>query len=66
MLLMSADKAKELGLKPLARVVSYGDAEVAPVDFSVAPPAACEEALKRVCMRMLVCALARERGAVMR
>lgn len=46
-------QASALGLKPLAKIVSYGDAEVAPVDFSVAPPVATEEALARVCRHML-------------
>lgn len=42
-------QASALDLRPLARVVAYGDAEVAPVDFSIAPPLATNEALKRVC-----------------
>jgi len=32
LILMSADKAKELGVKPLARVVSYADAGVDPIE----------------------------------
>jgi len=34
---MSEAKVKELGLKPIAKILSYADAEVAPVDFCIAP-----------------------------
>jgi acetyl-CoA C-acetyltransferase len=44
---MSVDKMKELGMAPLARIVSYGDAEVEPVDFCIAPAKSGEVALKR-------------------
>jgi acetyl-CoA C-acetyltransferase len=37
MVLMSAEKAAELGLKPLARVVSYADAAQEPEWFTTAP-----------------------------
>lgn len=37
----------QLGLKPQARIVSYADAEVEPVDFCVAPALAAQLALKR-------------------
>ncbi|MFN3951130.1 MAG: acetyl-CoA C-acyltransferase [Thermaurantimonas sp.] len=37
LILMSLDKAKELGLKPLARVVSYADAAQEPKWFTTAP-----------------------------
>eukprot|EP01117_Protostelium_nocturnum_P003992 TRINITY_DN15263_c0_g1_i1.p1 TRINITY_DN15263_c0_g1~~TRINITY_DN15263_c0_g1_i1.p1 ORF type:complete len:428 (-),score=154.85 TRINITY_DN15263_c0_g1_i1:44-1327(-) len=36
-LLMSAEKAKELGLKPLARVIGFADAAQAPIEFTTAP-----------------------------
>jgi acetyl-CoA C-acetyltransferase len=36
---------KELGLKPLARIAGYGDAEVEPVDFCIAPSLSGEKAL---------------------
>lgn len=45
--LMSSDKAKELGLKPLARIVGFADAAVKPVDFPIAPPVAMEKVLKQ-------------------
>lgn len=36
-ILMSEEKVKELGVTPLARIVSYADAEVDPIDFCIAP-----------------------------
>ncbi|EGO01789.1 hypothetical protein SERLA73DRAFT_132316 [Serpula lacrymans var. lacrymans S7.3] len=47
LILMSAEKAKELGLKPLAKVVSYADAGVDPIDFPMAPTVALPEALRK-------------------
>jgi acetyl-CoA C-acetyltransferase len=44
---MSADKAKELGIKPLARIVGYGDAALDPMDFPKAPEAAMKKVLKQ-------------------
>lgn len=46
-LLMSEDKANELGLKPLARVLSHGSAAKAPEWFTTAPADAIPIALKR-------------------
>ncbi|KAJ1480997.1 acetyl-CoA acetyltransferase, partial [Baffinella frigidus] len=46
LVLMSAQKAEELGLKPLARIVSFADAEQAPIDFPTAPSIAIPKALK--------------------
>ncbi|KAI7831948.1 thiolase, partial [Kickxella alabastrina] len=37
LLLMAADRASELGVKPLARIVSYADAATLPIDFPIAP-----------------------------
>lgn len=45
LVLMSADKAIELGLKPLAKVVSYADAQQAPEYFTTAPAQAIPRAL---------------------
>lgn len=45
--LMSEEAAKARGLKPLARILGYDDAAVAPIDFAVAPSKACEKLLKR-------------------
>jgi acetyl-CoA C-acetyltransferase len=45
--LMSKDKADELGIKPLAKVVSYADAQQAPEWFTTAPSKAIPLALHR-------------------
>ncbi len=45
--LMSEDKAVELGLKPLARIVSYADAAQAPEWFTTAPAKALPKALDK-------------------
>lgn len=45
MVLMSEDAALELGLKPLARILGFGDAEQDPVDFTTAPSLAVPRAL---------------------
>jgi acetyl-CoA C-acetyltransferase len=37
LIIMAEEVAKERGLKPLARIIGYEDAEVAPVDFGIAP-----------------------------
>lgn len=47
LVLMSADKAKELNLKPIARVLSYADAEQAPEWFTTTPSLALPKALKK-------------------
>jgi acetyl-CoA C-acetyltransferase len=47
MVLMSAEKAKELGLKPLARIVSYGANAQDPVWFTTAPAEAMKRAMKK-------------------
>ncbi|MEX0608528.1 MAG: acetyl-CoA C-acyltransferase [Balneolaceae bacterium] len=46
-LLMSADKAKELGLTPLAKIISHASAAKAPEWFTTAPADAIPIALKR-------------------
>lgn len=33
--LMTAEKAKQLGKKPLAKIIAFGDAACAPIDFPV-------------------------------
>lgn len=45
---MSERKMNQLGLKPRAKVVSYADAEVAPIDFCIAPEQATKKALEKV------------------
>ncbi len=45
--LMSEDKAKELGLKPLAYIISYADAEQEPKWFTTTPAKALPKALSK-------------------
>lgn len=46
LVLMSRQKAESLGLKPLARIVSFADAEQAPEWFTTTPAKAIPKALK--------------------
>jgi len=46
LILMSAEKAKELGVTPLAKILSYADAGLDPVDFPIAPTVALPKALE--------------------
>lgn len=46
-ILMSEEKVKALGVKPLARIVAYADAEIEPIDFSIAPNYSTKNVLKR-------------------
>ena len=47
LIVMSMEKAKELGLKPLARIVSFADFEQEPERFTTAPVGAMKKALDR-------------------
>lgn len=47
LLLMSRSKAEELGIKPLARIISYADAQQAPEWFTTSPSKAIPRALER-------------------
>src|SRR5690606_7179853 len=47
MVIMSEEKAKDLGLKPLAYITSYADAEQEAKLFTTAPARALPKALKR-------------------
>ncbi|WP_294311334.1 acetyl-CoA C-acyltransferase [uncultured Chryseobacterium sp.] len=47
LILVSKEKMEELGLKPLAKIVSYTDAAQAPEDFTTAPAKALPIALKK-------------------
>jgi acetyl-CoA C-acetyltransferase len=47
LVLMSKDKAEELGLKPLATIKGYADAAMEPELFTVAPSVALPKALKK-------------------
>lgn len=46
-ILMSEQKVKELGISPLARIVSFADAEHEPEWFTTAPTVAAPKALKK-------------------
>jgi acetyl-CoA C-acetyltransferase len=52
LVLMSADKAKELGLKPIAKIVSYADAEQAPEWFTTTPAIAVPRAVEKAGLQM--------------
>ncbi|KAI8098840.1 Thiolase, N-terminal domain-containing protein [Halteromyces radiatus] len=47
LVLMTRQKAQELGVKPLARIVSFADAACAPIDFTIAPSKALPIALEK-------------------
>ncbi len=51
-LLMSADKAKALGIKPLARIVSMAVAGCDPAIMGIGPVPAVQKALKRAGMKL--------------
>ncbi len=50
LVLMSEDKVKELGVKPLAKIVSYADASQEPVWFTTTPTLAMNKALDKAGM----------------
>lgn len=50
LLVMSEDKAKELGLKPLVEIVAQSSAAKAPIDFTTAPADAINKVLRKVKM----------------
>ncbi|KAI8124057.1 hypothetical protein FF38_00176 [Lucilia cuprina] len=47
LVLMTADKAAQMNLKPLARVVAFQDAETDPIDFPIAPAFAIPKLLEK-------------------
>ncbi|MEO8568387.1 MAG: acetyl-CoA C-acyltransferase [Ginsengibacter sp.] len=50
--LMSKEKAEELGIKPLARIISYADAEQAPEWFTTTPSLALPKAVSKAGLTM--------------
>ena len=50
LLLMSEQAVQEYGVTPLAEVISFGDAELDPMDFNICPAEAAKVALKRANM----------------
>ena len=49
---MSADKAKELGIKPLAKILSYGSKGVDPAIMGYGPVASTKAALDRAGLKV--------------
>lgn len=52
LVLMSKEKAVELGLKPIARILSYADAEQAPEWFTTTPSIAVPKAVAKAGLKM--------------
>ena len=52
LVLMSKEKATELGLKPIAKIVSYADAEQAPEWFTTTPSLAVPKAVAKAGLKM--------------
>ena len=52
LILMSREKAEALGVKPIARIVSYADAEQAPEWFTTAPSLAIPRAMEKAGLGM--------------
>lgn len=51
-LIMSADKAQELGIKPLAKVIGFAAAGVDPTIMGIGPVAATQKLLKKINMQI--------------
>ncbi len=51
LLVMSEDKAKELGYKPLVEIIAQSSAAKAPIDFTTAPADAINKVLKKAGMK---------------
>jgi acetyl-CoA C-acetyltransferase len=51
LVLMSKEKAKELGIKPLAKILAYADAQQAPEWFTTAPSKAIPLALQKAALK---------------
>ena len=52
LVLMSKEKAEELGLKPIAKILSYADAEQAPEWFTTSPALAVPKAVQKAGLSM--------------
>ncbi len=52
LVLMSKEKADELGLKPIAKILSYADAEQAPEWFTTTPSMAVPKAVAKAGLKM--------------
>ncbi len=52
LVLMSQDKAEELGIKPIAEILSFADAEQAPEWFTTTPSLALPKAVSKAGLQM--------------
>ncbi len=52
LVLMSKEKANELGIRPIAKIISYADAEQAPEKFTTTPSIAVPKAVKKAGLKM--------------
>src|SRR5262249_42878284 len=52
LVLMSREKTEELGIKPIAKILSYADAEQAPEKFTTTPSIAVPVAVKKAGLKM--------------
>ncbi|MHC1738284.1 MAG: acetyl-CoA C-acyltransferase [Ignavibacteriaceae bacterium] len=52
LLIMSEEKAKELGLKPLVEIIAQSSASKAPIEFTTAPADAITKVLKKANMKL--------------
>ncbi|MEO5966761.1 MAG: acetyl-CoA C-acyltransferase, partial [Ferruginibacter sp.] len=52
LVLISKEKADALGLKPIGKIVSYADAEQAPIDFTTTPSIAVPKAVEKAGLKM--------------
>lgn len=50
--LMSKEKANELGLKPLAKILSYADVAQEPIEFTTSPALAIPKALEKASLKV--------------
>jgi len=49
---MSEEKLKQRNIKPLARIVSFGEVEVEPIDFTISPIKSSKLSLKRAGLKI--------------
>jgi acetyl-CoA C-acetyltransferase len=52
LVLISKEKAEALGLKPIAKIIGYADAEQEPVQFTTTPSIAVPKAVKKAGLKM--------------
>jgi acetyl-CoA C-acetyltransferase len=52
LVLMSSEKAKELGVKPLAKIIGYADAEQEPERFTTSPAKALPKAIQKAGLKL--------------